>query len=400
MRFFTKAAVVIILLAFGGVASAQDAAPQTGAFEAVWPLPPAAQIDAELRQFTARYDGQYADQTGQRLRKLQAAQQAGGDDAASAQRYAVFVPENYDPARPPGVMVFVNSDDGPNDAGPYRQALNDRNLIWVSPAGVGNEQDVPWREWVAINALREVQSRYHADPQRLYVAGHSGGGRVASRLMVIASDFFNGGFCFCGANYPSQIPAGDGRSWPGFWPQPDRRLLANAMRNSRIVLFTGDGDMNRDGTQRVYQQGRKDGFQKMAYLEAPNHGHHPPDADYFGRGVALLDSPLVAAASEAAARAGNLEKVKPAEALALYEQAALYAPLAEDGVAAAADVKAKADALRARYAQAVAAAESAVTAGDRPAAAKALAELRRWSPRSADDVKRLTAAIRNIGKKP
>ena len=399
MRFFSKAAVVTFLLAFGGVASAQDTEPQTGAFEAVWPLPPAAQIDAELRQFIARYQGKYADETGQRLRKLRAAQQAGGD-AEAAQRYAVFVPETYDPARPPGLMVFVYSDDNPFDGHEYRQVLQDRNLIWISPAGVGNEQDVPWREWSAINAQREVRSRYKIDPNRLYIAGHSGGGKVASRLAVIGSDFFNGGFYFCGSTYPNVIIDDAGHHFQGFWQQPDQRLLGNAMRNSRIVTFTGENDFNRDSTRLYFRQGQRDGFQKVAYLEAPGHGHHPPDADYFGRGVALLDSPLVAAASDAAARAGKLEASRPGQALALYEQAALYAPLAEDGQDAAADVKAKADGLRTKYAAAVSAAEAAIEAGDRPAAAKALAEVRRWSPLSADDVKRLTAAMRDIGKRP
>ena len=138
----------------------------------------------------------------------------------------------------------------------------------------------------------------------------------------------------------------------------------------------------------------------VAYLEAPGYGHAPPDANYFRQGVTLLDSPLVKAASEAAARAGKLEAGRPGEALALYEQAALYAPLADNGQAASAEVTAKADTLRSEYAAAVSAAESAIAAGDRPAAAKALAEVRRWSPGSADDVKRLTAAMREMSRKP
>ena len=78
MRFANSPAATIfllVLLATGGVASAQfhgagggeqpaeptESAeaekPKTGAFTADWPLPPAAQIDAELRQYMARYDG-------------------------------------------------------------------------------------------------------------------------------------------------------------------------------------------------------------------------------------------------------------------------------------------------------------------------------------------------------
>ena len=362
---------------------------ETGAFAADWPLPPAGQIDGEIRQFTARYGGMYDVRTRDRLTLIDQVQQGGG---AQTLAYRLYVPPDYDPGRPAGVMVHVPANDEPAGPGPYKEVLADRNLIWIGPAEVGNKQDVPWREWAAIHAAREVQNRYAVDPDRIYVSGFSGGGRVASRVAVVGSDFFDGGFYFCGVNHYGRVPAGDGKNWDGFWDRPDPALLRRAMQAGRFVLFTGSEDFNLDNTRRVFEQARQDGFGMVAYLEKPGHGHQQPDADYFRRGVALLDSPLVAAAAETAGRAAKLEPRRPGEALALYDRAAAHGSLDGDASAAAA----RADELRGRLAEAVAAVESAVDAGDRRAAAAALRDLRRWTPAADAEVERLTAAIRGM----
>ena len=372
---------------------------QTGVFNASWPLPPAAQVDAEIRQYTARYGYAPDAKVNEKTNALLAAQRGNAIGDGAGQKYTVFVPNDYDPARPAGVIVFVGSSDKTRPNAEYAPVLDDANLIWISPAGIGNEQPVPWREWVAINALREVRQRYATDPDRLYISGTSGGGRVASRLMVIGSDFFNGGFPFCGTNYYADLAAGNGTSWKGFWPQPDRRLLTLAKQNSRIVLFTGETDTNRDETRLNFQQSQRDGFRQIAYLEEPGHGHAPPSPDFFRKGVALLDSPLVASAAGDLARAAKLEKTRPGEALALYERGSSHAALSPDGKAAADDARAKAEAMRKDYAAAVAAVEAAIASGDKVAAAKALRDLRQWSPVADADAQRLTVAMRDAQKR-
>ena len=374
-------------------------AAQTGVFNATWPLAPAAQVDAEIRQYTARYGYTPDDRVNEKTNALLAAQRGNAIGDGAGQKYAVFVPNDYDPARPAGVMVFVGSGDRTRPNVEYAPVLEDANLIWIAPAGIGNEQPVPWREWVAINALREVRRRYATDPDRLYISGTSGGGRVASRLMVIASDFFTGGFPFCGVNYYADLPNGEGASWEGFWPNPDRRLLTMAKERSRIVLFTAESDMNRDETRLNFRQSQKDGFRQIAYLEEPNHGHAPPSPEYLRKGIELLDSPLVAAAAGDLARAAMLEKSRPGEALALYERGASHAALSADGKAAAADARAKAVEMRTDYAAAAAAVEAAIASGDKIAAAKSLRDLRQWSPVADADVRRLTVALREAQKR-
>ena len=380
----------------GEPAEAADGAPQTGRFTAHWPLPPAEQIDREMRSYAARY-GKTPDAPRHvpRMQAIAAEQQAG----EAAHEYAVYVPESYDPARPPGVLAFVGAGDKADTGGQYREVLEGRNLIWISPADAGNKADVPWREWSAIQAVRAVRERYAIDEDRVYAGGFSGGGRVASRLGVIGSDFFDGVLALCGANYFGEVPTGEGTHWDGFWPQPDRQLLQNAMRNVRHVFVTGSEDFNRDQSLRNVEQGRRDGFQMIAYVEQPGLGHTFPDAEHFEKAVALLDSPLADAAAEALARAEGLEAGRPGEALALYRRAAAHAGLDPDGADAAETAGAKAANLEADLASAVAQVESEIEAGELPAAAKALRDLRRWSPASDAEAERLTAALREARRR-
>ena len=371
-------------------------APRTGRFTAEWPLPPADQIDREMRSYAARYQRTPdAPRHVPRMQQIAAEQQAGG----ATHEYSVYVPESYDPARPPGVIAFISAGDGADTGGQYRQVLDDRNLIWISPADAGNKADVPWREWSATQAVRAVRERYAVDEDRVYAGGFSGGGRVASRLGVIGSDFFDGVLALCGANYFGEVPSGEGTHWDGFWPRPDRQLLQHAMRNVRHVFVTGSEDFNRDQSRRNVEQGRRDGFQMIAYVEQPGLGHGFPDAGHFEEAVALLDSPLAQAAAEALARAETLEAGRPGEALGLYRRASLHAGLAPDGDDAAATARAKAANLSADLAAAVAEAEAKIDAGEIPAAARALRDLRRWSPAADAEVGHLAAALRNARRR-
>ena len=370
-----------------GEPAAEDSV-KTGSFDAEWPLPPVGQIDGEIRQYAARYGSAYDGRTTDRLRQIQADQADGG---TATESYHVRVPDDYDPARPAGVIVFIPAGDNPDRGGQYREVTGDRNLIWISPAGVGNKMDVPWREWSAIQAARALGERYNLDPDRMYVAGFSGGGRVASRLAVVGSDFFDGLIAVCGVNHYAGVPHEEGGTIDGFWSRPNASLLNKAKQFNRLVLITGSEDFNLQNTRNTFERMRADGFTMAAYVEQEGLGHTFPDAEHFARAVELLDSPLVNAAGEAAGRAAKLEANRPGEALALYERAALHGSLGEGD---AGEFKAKAGALREELAAAVAAAEAAVESGDRREIAKSLRDLRRWSPAADADLGRLTQAAR------
>lgn len=206
----------------------------------------------------------------------------------------------------------------------WTKVLDQHHLIWLGPTGVGNDKDVLWRTYMALEAVRQAKLHYTIDDERVYVSGMSGGGRVASHAAVVAADTFTGGFYVVGCNFWKPVPTGEGKKlYPGFWRKPDPKILKKARAANRYVLLTGSDDFNRLNTKCVYDGYVKDKFAHVSYLEVPGMGHTIPDATWFTKGIEALDATL-APPAELYTRAAALEKKnKLGEACLAYGRAAV-----------------------------------------------------------------------------
>jgi hypothetical protein len=173
--------------------------------------------------------------------------------------------------------------------------LERHRLIWVGPNHAGNETDPLLRAYLATEAVRHAKQHFPIDDARVYVAGFSGGGRVASHAGFVAPETFaGGGFYLCGADFYRDVPEipGDkhGKHFRGFWRKPDLKVIARAKRN-RFVLLTGSDDFNRVNTNAVYDGYLKSKFPAVVMLTVPGLAHEPPGAEWFERGIKFLDNP-------------------------------------------------------------------------------------------------------------
>jgi poly(3-hydroxybutyrate) depolymerase len=175
----------------------------------------------------------------------------------------------------------------------WTSVLDKHHLIWISANRAGNSRSVMVRLGLALDAAANMKTRYSIDPDRIYVAGGSGGGRCASMLGVSCPDVFHGGVYIIGCDYFREIPTGEpNKIWPRSYSQPSPRLLGFAKQRSRHVLLTGEQDMNRPQTKANFEQGfRRDGFEHVEYLEVPGMGHRLPPADWIEKAVQFLDDP-------------------------------------------------------------------------------------------------------------
>jgi Esterase PHB depolymerase len=178
--------------------------------------------------------------------------------------------------------------------------LDSHKLIWIGANHSGNDRALWCRAGLAIDAAYNVQQQYKIDPARVYVAGMSGGSKIASLVGVAYSDVFAGGIYCCGTSFYRDIeapsPAGERladnqrRVYPRAFYPPPLKLLTMAKQISRHVLLTGEHDMNRDSTQAIYEKGFKlDGFKYVTYLEVPAMGHQLPPAEWFQKAVEAVD---------------------------------------------------------------------------------------------------------------
>ncbi len=205
------------------------------------------------------------------------------------EKYRLYVPASYAKDVKWGVFIYINPGDGAALPAGYEAVLEKRKQLGVAPYKAGNERNPYDRFRLAIDAAFNMQKRYNVDPERVYVSGFSGGGRIASMLGVAYADLFAGALPLCGVNFYLDIPSAPGKVWPrNYIPVDEALKLAKA--TSRYVLVTGEKDMNLANTKAVYEAGfKKEGFKKVLLMEVPGLGHAPPAADAFEKCLDFLD---------------------------------------------------------------------------------------------------------------
>ncbi len=224
---------------------------------------------------------------------------AGGRYELGKETYEVFVPEDFRRGEGWGVLVWVS----PGPLGGVRRpelraALASHKLIWIGANNAGNPRARWTRMGLALDAVHNLTQLYGLDPQRVYVGGYSGGGRVSSALAMVYPEVFRGAFCMMGVDYFRKlgVPDRPGTSWPEAYPAPTGSTLTELKNSHRWVLLTGELDFNRVQTKVTRRAFERDGFARVTYLEAPAVSHYSVvPAEYWERAFAGLDAAAPAA---------------------------------------------------------------------------------------------------------
>jgi pimeloyl-ACP methyl ester carboxylesterase len=173
-----------------------------------------------------------------------------------------------------GVFVFISPGDSGELPAAWVATLDASRLIWVAADGYGNSRPTAERLLVAVLGLKLANRLHPIDRNRVYVAGMSGGGRVASQAIAHFPELFSGAFFNCGANF---LMPGDAGS---------RNLLAQR----RMVFLTGSRDFNRREMKSNYSRYRDAGVGAVLLLDERNFGHELATAGQLERAVSFLDA--------------------------------------------------------------------------------------------------------------
>jgi hypothetical protein len=240
---------------------------------------------------------------------------AKSDYALADESFEVYVPPTYTGEKPFGLLVFVSPGGGGSlknydGRGEWKGIIDKHELIWIGPNKVGNDRVARPRMGISIDAAVNAQKRFKIDPNRVYVGGVSGGGRIASMLGVGFPDVFKGGFYIIGCNFYRREPSVEqkGSYRPSYYVPPTKYYVM-AKKEVKHVFLTGDTDGNREQTEIYYKGFVRDGFLHCTYFQVPKMGHSPPPKEWFAKGIAALDAPLADAKAVVAA-------TKPAAAVA------------------------------------------------------------------------------------
>ena len=147
------------------------------------------------------------------------------------ERYVVYVPSQH-AARGYGLLVFVPPWQDARLPQGWAGVLDRFGVVFVSAARSGNDENLGRREPLALLAAENIIRRYPVDPERVYVAGFSGGSRVALRLVLGYSDLFHGAILNAGSD-----PIGNSEV-----PLPPRELLLRFQNSTHLIYVTGELD--------------------------------------------------------------------------------------------------------------------------------------------------------------
>jgi pimeloyl-ACP methyl ester carboxylesterase len=198
------------------------------------------------------------------------------------ERFSLYVPQET-PPQGYFLLVFVSPYDDARIPLDWISALDRHGMIFVTAARSGNSAAVfDRREPLALLGAVNVMSRYAIDPRRIYIAGFSGGSRVAERLAIGYPDLFRGGLLFAGSD-----PPGGARL-----PLPPADLFARFQESGRLVYASGSRDayhLAEDGVSRrsmttwcVFD---------LADSSIPGLGHELPGGGTIDRLLGQLDAP-------------------------------------------------------------------------------------------------------------
>jgi len=207
----------------------------------------------------------------------------GADGAASyspvfpvdqVQHWEIVVPEEYDPNNPPGILVYISPSDSGKIPRNWRSSIEAENLIWIAAKRSGNKRAVARRIAYSILAAGIIDRRYTVDASRIYLAGFSGGAKVAGLVAVLYPKLFSGAIYIGGAE---------------LWEEEDAPIDFGVIQRNRYVFMAGTDDFNRPLSRKVFSKYEDLGIKNIEFVLMTGKGHQLPDTRQLTRALQFLD---------------------------------------------------------------------------------------------------------------
>jgi len=187
-------------------------------------------------------------------------------------RWQVFVPENYNPARPPGVFVFLDPKGWGGIPDQWRPVFTDHNLIWVGPNKNEPKQTMEKQIWHAIMGLRAIEQQYDIDLNRVYI-GSAYETAIASVNTQLSNNDFRGAVYMRGSAMWKSLP-------------PDRLEM---MQRKRHVFITGTNDKLQGRIRADYNSYKDSGIENAKLIFDTKRIDRMPAADHMIEAIRYLD---------------------------------------------------------------------------------------------------------------
>lgn len=222
----------------------------------------------------------------------------------TSERFLVRAPRNYDPRTPAGLLVWVAAGESGEIPAVFFPALDELGCVAIGAANSGNSREINDRIQLALDGAATAQSRFHIDPRRVYVAGISGGAKIAAMTWACFPDVFAGAVPIVGMASYKDTPAGAQGVWPALFARPAAPLF-RTLKAQRAAVMTGPPDFNYQNIIPMVEAISRDGI-AVRVFEYLDMGHTLPTPERFRESFTWIDEPYRLTRAEEAGAAQRL----------------------------------------------------------------------------------------------
>lgn len=190
------------------------------------------------------------------------------------QKYERFVPQLQRKGESLPLVLFISAGDSPAGWGSLESVCKQKGIAFASPFGAGNNTPMPRRVRIILDVLDDLRRQFLIDPDRTYVAGFSGGGRVACQVVFGLPELFGGVMPVCAG--------GDLRE--------EAWLRHRAIERLSVAFLTGTEDFNLGEVERFRGPMLTEMGVRTKVTVVPKMGHAIPNAKVFQSAVDWLEA--------------------------------------------------------------------------------------------------------------
>ena len=210
--------------------------------------------------------------------------------------FHIRLPSDFNPKETYGVVVFIS---GPQDKigcpSAWLSVLDEHKLIYIAPQNAGNKEVVGLRDARAVVSALLIKKYYRIDPKRVYVAGYSGGARVAGMSAFKHPDLWRGTIQSCGADFYKPVPRvavtdEEFKKSSDYGGLPDASRALETKINVKFVFVTGPGDFRNHYIKDIYNGGYKPNGFNALLIDVPDMRHQICNTESLAKALEYIES--------------------------------------------------------------------------------------------------------------
>lgn len=222
----------------------------------------------------------------------------------SRERFTIRRPLGHRADRPVGLLVWISPENEAEIPETIFEAADTMGLICITPADAGDDRSPLDRFQLALDAVATASASWWINSEQVYIAGLSGGARVASTLLTSFPDVFRGAVCVAGLDSHHRVGIGDGRFWPKSHERPAGGL-GRLLTERRVAVITGPREINFNEIRGRSRMLQREGL-PVRVFDFPDQLHDMPTPERVGEAVRWVDSPRAEAFEASAEEARGL----------------------------------------------------------------------------------------------